>query len=181
MRAVERAAGAQFADVGMPEIAAHEPMGAASMGQYVDGGRAWVAVDGAGAVVGYVLADVVDGAGHVEQLSVDPGWQRRGLGRGLVDAVAGWACAHGMAGLTLTTFKDVPWNGPAYERMGFVVIPEDEWSPGLRALVAEEEGYGLDRDLRVVMGRAVAAVARPGIVASSNKLESTCLPSPPTP
>jgi hypothetical protein len=30
-----------------------------------------------------------------------------------------WAQRHGLAALTLTTFTDVPWNMPYYERLGF--------------------------------------------------------------
>ncbi len=41
-----------------------------------------------------------------------------GLGSSLVDHLDGWAAARGLAALTLTTYRDVPWNGPYYERLG---------------------------------------------------------------
>ena len=37
----------------------------------------------------------------------------------LIEHVAGWARAHGSPALTLTTFTEVPWNAPYYERLGF--------------------------------------------------------------
>jgi hypothetical protein len=35
-------------------------------------------------------------------------------------------------GLTLLTFRDVPWNGPWYARRGFTELAEADWGPGLR-------------------------------------------------
>jgi hypothetical protein len=61
-----------------------------------------------------------------------------------------------LALVTLTTFRDVPWNRPFYERRGFEVIGEEALTPALRARrEAEHEELGLDRDLRVVMRRRV--------------------------
>jgi hypothetical protein len=72
LQEVERLAGRQFADVGMPDIAAAEPMDAAALAGYAADGRSWVVLGPAGDVVGYVVVDVVDGNAHVEQLSVVP-------------------------------------------------------------------------------------------------------------
>jgi ribosomal protein S18 acetylase RimI-like enzyme len=152
IRDVERSAGQQFVDVGMPEIAAHEPMGPRPLAVYIDDGRAWVAV-AEEAVVGYVVVDVMDDAAHVEQISVAPAFQRRGICRALIDTVAAWARPRGLNALTLTTFRDVPWNRPLYEHLGFRVLGEDELSPALIALREEETRYGLDAELRVVMRR----------------------------
>ena len=41
----------------------------------------------------------------------------------LVLQVCDWAAGNGYASVTLTTFRDVPWNMPFYERLGFRVIP----------------------------------------------------------
>jgi hypothetical protein len=45
--------------------------------------------------------------------------QRRGLGGALVSTVCTWARAQGCPTVTLTTFRDVPWNGPFYQELGF--------------------------------------------------------------
>lgn len=149
-RDVERAAGVAFRDVGLPEIAEHEPMEAEAMRAYCDAGRAWVAeVDGT--VAGYVLVDVVGGRAHVEQISVAPDRQGTGLGRALLDEVDRWAAAQGMDAVTLTTFRDVPWNAPLYAHLGYEVV--DDPSPALRAVVAHETELGLDPSIRVVMRR----------------------------
>jgi ribosomal protein S18 acetylase RimI-like enzyme len=45
-------------------------------------------------------------------VSVHPRCARRGVGRALIDHLADHARATGAPALTLTTFADVPWNGP---------------------------------------------------------------------
>jgi hypothetical protein len=35
----------------------------------------------------------------------------------------------------------VPWNAPYYRRLGFVVVPEELWTPGLRERIAEETAF----------------------------------------
>ncbi|MEO7429249.1 MAG: GNAT family N-acetyltransferase, partial [Acidimicrobiales bacterium] len=131
---IERAAGERFRHVGMPEIADDDPGSVDELAEYANDGRSWVAVDDAGTPVGYVLVDVVDGNAHIEQVSVIPAAQASGIGRALVDHVATWAMARGAPALTLTTFRDVPWNAPLYEHLGFRVLAEPELGPELRAL-----------------------------------------------
>lgn len=151
-RVVERAAGAAFRDAGLPEIAEHEPMSAEGMRAACDARRARVA-EVEGSLAGYVLAEVVDGCAHVEQISVAPDHQGTGLGRALLAQVGGWAREQGMPAVTLTTFRDVPWNAPLYAHLGYEVV--DNPSPGLRAVVAHESELGLDPAIRVVMRRAL--------------------------
>ncbi len=158
---IERAAGRAFADVGMPEIAADEPLPVEELDRHRRAGLAWVAADADEDPVGYLLAEPVDGALHVEQVSVHPRAGRRGVGRALLEHAAAHAGAAGLDALTLTTFADVPWNAPYYRRCGFRVLEEREWSPGLRAIRARETAHGLDRWPRVCMRRDLApAVSR---------------------
>jgi ribosomal protein S18 acetylase RimI-like enzyme len=102
-------------------------------------------------VVGFVIVDMVDGAAHIEQVSVVLASQGRGVGRALIDQVRRWAGEHGLPALSLTTFNDVPWNRPLYEHLGFRVIAAEEIGPGLRALMAKEAAHGLDPASRVAM------------------------------
>jgi len=70
----------------------------------------------------------------------------------LVRAVCEWATVSGYALLTLTTFRDVPWNYPFYARLGFVEISRETSRPELAAIVLDEADRGLDPETRVVMG-----------------------------
>ena len=60
-----------------------------------------------------------------------------------------------MAALTLTTFRDVPWNAPYYARCGFHILDGDEITAGLETIRAREAARGLDRWPRVRMRRPV--------------------------
>lgn len=147
LQAIERAAGARFRDIGMHEVAAHEPASVAVLAGYAADGRSWVAVDASDEPIGYVLVDRVDGLTHVEQLSVLPAHHGRGVGRALIEHVI---ARHG-APVTLTTFRDVEWNQPLYDHLGFRVMADAEIGPELRSLVAAEAAHGLDPATRVCM------------------------------
>ncbi|HKH05426.1 MAG TPA: GNAT family N-acetyltransferase [Acidimicrobiales bacterium] len=151
LRAIERAAGERFRTVGLGWVADDEPTSVAALAAYAADGRSWVAVDAAGTPVGYLIAEVVDGCAHVEQVSVAPSAQGTGVGRALLDAVGGWAAAAGRPAVTLTTFADVPWNRPLYEHLGFRVVAEEEIGPGLAAVRAAEAAHGLDPATRACM------------------------------
>jgi GNAT superfamily N-acetyltransferase len=155
------AAGLRFLDVGLPDVATAEPAPVSHLETFRAAGRAWVVTDDGDQPVGYALARVVDRAGHLEQLSVLPSHGGRGLGRLLIDHVAGWAAGRGLAALTLSTFRDVPWNGPYYERCGFTVLAEEGLGPGLRAARRRERRAGLDVSRRQFMRRPVGPVRDP--------------------
>lgn len=153
LRDIERAAGAAFAEIDMLEVAGDEPPSPATLTGYQRQGRAWAQVDDSDWPVAYLIADVVDGAVHIEQVSVDPAHAGGRLGLGLIEHVAEWARLRGFDSLTLTTFTNVAWNAPYYERCGFRVVVDSELTPGLRRIRAEEAESGLDRWPRTVMRR----------------------------
>ncbi|WP_433405327.1 GNAT family N-acetyltransferase [Streptomyces sp. CA-146814] len=154
---IERAAGEPFRTLGMHSVADDDPPPLDLLESYRQAGRCWVATDPLSATgdrpLGYVIADPVDGALHIEQISVDPVAARRGIGRTLIDRLAALAPGQGLTALTLTTFSDVPWNAPYYTRIGFRVLRESELTDGLRTIRGEEAQHGLDRWPRVCMRR----------------------------
>ncbi|MEV0267487.1 GNAT family N-acetyltransferase [Hamadaea sp. NPDC050747] len=152
---IEVEAGRLFADAGMDEIAGDEGAPLSVLAEHQAAGHAWVAeVDGA--VVGYLIAEEVDGCLHVEQISVRPAYGRRGIGAALLEAAAECALAENRPALTLTTFVEVPWNAPYYARHGYRLLAEDELTPGLRAIREREAGLGLDKWPRTAMRRDLA-------------------------
>jgi GNAT superfamily N-acetyltransferase len=152
---IERAAGDPFRELGMADIADDEPPALDLLDGYRRAGRAWVAVDEEDRPRAYLIAEPVDAALHIEQISVHPDAARRGVGRTLLAYAADRAREEGLTGLTLTTFAQVPWNAPYYLRIGFRVLEEAELTPGLRTIRAAEAGHGLDRWPRVCMRRAL--------------------------
>ena len=139
----------------MPEIALDDPGSGPALERFRAAGRAWVAVDADDRPVAYLVSSVVDGCAHVEQVSVAAAHARRGLGAALIDHLAALAAAEGRPALTLTTFRDVPWNAPYYERLGFTVVAPGDQGPELAALVAEEAERIPGEAARVAMRRAV--------------------------
>src|SRR5690349_11406135 len=70
LQAIQLAAGDAFRDAGMSSVAESPPLPAESLSGYRQAGRAWAAVDDHDEPVGFVVADVIDGAAHIEQISV---------------------------------------------------------------------------------------------------------------
>lgn len=143
----------------MSDVAAAEPMAPDTLVAYAQDGRCWAAVDSRDQAVGFVVVDLVDGCAHVEQISVHPEHQGRGLARRLLKTVDLWATERGLPATTLTTFTAVPWNQPLYEHLGFVVLDEAQLSPGLRKVRDAETSHGLDPRLRVCMQRTISPTA----------------------
>jgi GNAT superfamily N-acetyltransferase len=139
----------------MDGVADDDPPSAEDLMAYQRDGRAWVVADEGDRAVAYLLVGQVDQNAHIEQVSVHPGHARRGLGRALIDQAEAWAATHGLEGLTLTTFADVPWNAPYYARLGFRTLAVDEMTTGLRGVRAQEAALGLDAWPRVTMRRSV--------------------------
>ena len=93
-------------------------------------GRLWVVLAD-DVPVGFARVEMIEpDVAHLEEIDILPEHGRRGLGTGLVLQVCQWAAAHGYEAITLTTFRDVPWNMPFYSRIGFRLVPTEQLSPG---------------------------------------------------
>jgi GNAT superfamily N-acetyltransferase len=156
---VELAANALFAGRPVAGVVANDATGMDELAHAHAAGLLWVARVPGGPPIGFALLELVDGAVHLEEIDVDPAHGQRGVGRALLDAVVAWAKRAGHPALTLTTFRDIPWNAPFYARAGFRVLPPGEVGPGLAALVREEAARGLDPAERVVMRLDLAGAA----------------------
>ena len=114
-------------------------------------GQLWVALS-SDMPVGFALVEMLEpDAAHLEEIDVHPDHGRRGLGTRLVRHVCRWAETQGHGALTLTTFRDVPWNMPFYARLGFEEVAPAALTPALRALLEDEARRGLDPGRRVAM------------------------------
>jgi GNAT superfamily N-acetyltransferase len=138
LRRIERDAGRAFAEIGMAEIAADEPLSVGELEAFRADGRAWVAVDARDRPVAYLLSSVVDGCAHIDQVSVATAQAGRGLGAALIEHLAATALTEDRPALTLTAFRDVPWNAPYYRRLGFAIVEPSDQGPELAALVGRE-------------------------------------------
>ncbi len=147
--AIERAAGERFRDY--PELAwltEGEVISAEQHLDYAERGLSWLALANE-LPVGFILAETHVSSLFIVELSVHLDWQGKGIGRRLIACVADQARKRGLASLTLTTFRDVPWNAPFYARLGFEMITT--LTPELREKREEETAHGLAYDARCAM------------------------------
>ncbi len=152
VRAIERASASRFLGTDRAWLADDDPTDAETLAERVGSGGVLVACEGQ-VPVAFVMFREVEGCGYVEQVDVLPTHERRGIGARLIAAVADLARARGWTALTLSTFKDVPFNAPYYRRLGFADV--DVLTPGMAEIRAEHEARGLDESTRVFMRREV--------------------------
>jgi ribosomal protein S18 acetylase RimI-like enzyme len=152
---IERAASEMFRSLSLDFVADDDPGSPEELAPYVHGERAFVATDATDLPIAYIILDAVDGAAHIEQVSVHPEHARQGIGRELIDRAAAWACANGLRSLTLTTYVDVPWNAPYYRRLGFRHLSPREETAGLRMIKRGERAAGLEVWPRTSMVRSL--------------------------
>lgn len=153
--AVERAAARTFASLpDLAWIAGTAPMAAWRHRQLIAHQASWVAEQD-GRPIGFLIAQPAGTELHIVELSVMPLCQNRGLGRRLIATAAGEARRRGMDALTLTTFREVPWNAPFYARLGFEEVPARALTPRLAAIRAGEARHGLPSQQRCAMRRTL--------------------------
>jgi RimJ/RimL family protein N-acetyltransferase len=129
-----------YAEAGVPiDTTSDDPFFAREIREWteaLDAGRLLFACAPSGEPVGFASLGFVEGAPHLEQLSVRRAWMQRGLGRALVERAIRWSVGAGE--LWLTTYDHLPWNRPFYERMGFERVDELRCGPRMRAILADE-------------------------------------------
>ncbi len=108
-----------------------------------------------GVPAGFALLWNVDGHGHLAELGVRLGFQKRGIGRLLLEASETWAIQSGFSKITLTTFRDVPWNEEFYRRYGYEALEVRDGDVDLMAVIEEENEAGLWVEPRVVMYKSL--------------------------
>lgn len=154
--ALEHAAGQMFRDSPHPDIAEHPPSDPEAFEPLAAAGRLIVLETADGAlIVGAAIMALAGEDAHICEFDVLPAHQGRGLGAQLLDACAAWGRGLGARRLTLTTFRDVAWNQPYYERRGFREIAETDGNAEIDAELALgiEEGWG--GPCRVAMARPI--------------------------
>ena len=148
---IELAAAALFPVEDVPEHIRSTATGLDDLALVQADGMLWAALSADETPVGFAIVRVVDGFAHIQEIDVHPEHGRRGIGTSLIHSVCIWARSHGIAAVTLTTFRHLPWNAPFYERLGFRPLKPGELTPGLAAIVRDEVARGLDPAKRVAM------------------------------
>jgi ribosomal protein S18 acetylase RimI-like enzyme len=138
---VERSAGLRFRTIpDLAWLADGDDMPIERHLRYIAQGTEWVALNQAGELLGFLAAEIIQRDLHIWELAVRDDAQGRGIGRGLIEVACAFAADKRLAFLMLTTFADVPWNAPWYERLGFQRVLDDA---RLSAIVSSEIARGL--------------------------------------
>lgn len=140
-----------FAEAGHPEfvggatVSEHEAQAAIEQGWLV------VVEIAERGVVGFALLARPDTELQLHQLSVHPDVGRQGIGTELLQYCVDAARLRGEPSLVLNTQADVAWNMPWYQRFGFEVVAETEWTASMRDIARMQKAEGLLWATRVHM------------------------------
>lgn len=148
---LEDEAGRRYGEVGLPpDLEGLDPV---VIDEAQRSGLLWVATHTGDRPIGFALCWLRPDAIHLRELDVHPSSMGRGVGRALIEYVCKEAKARGLSSVTLTTFRDVPFNAPLYTHLGFRVA--DPAPPWLQLIRDEEDATILRTWPRVAMVRAV--------------------------
>ena len=153
LREIEDQAGTLFSGLGLIDETLDVSFPPEELARLIGIGQVWVACTANDVPIGVVIASLREGSVYVEEIDVLPAHGRRGLGGRLLARVCAWAQEQGHLAVTLSTFRDVPWNGPFYRKHAFKDLTPAQWTPGMRAIRESEERHGLQVEARVFMRR----------------------------
>lgn len=151
MPAIERAAAEMFThDPGLERFDPDDTWEVADLQRLIRKGHCLVAHVGE-EMAGFLVAEPFRRELHIWEMNVHPRFQQRGIGAGLVRAAQIDARNTGFKALTLTTFRDLAWNGPFYARLGFEEVTALDAHLRLAGELANEVDDGLPADRRCAM------------------------------
>ena len=102
-------------------------------------------------VCGFVAVNTKDQQAYIEEISVHPNAGRQGVGRRLMESAIEWAKASGYQSIYLTTYRDVPFNAPFYQKLGFVEATPETLGPDMAKTRKSEQERGFDQRPRIAM------------------------------
>ena len=154
---IESKAAARFAGWRVPRAVLTKTTPLPTLAAAQATGQLWVALSRSDDPVGFGLVEALGTRLHLEELDVLPDHGGRGIGTALVDEIERWARLNRFREIALTTFRDVPWNAPFYQRMGYEIVDEPSLDAVLRRWLEDDGARGLDRTRRVAMRKRLDA------------------------
>jgi GNAT superfamily N-acetyltransferase len=102
-------------------------------------------------IVAFLNGEFASDGLHIWQIAVHKDHHGHGIGRELIEAARLIAIENGYKSLTLTTFRDAPWNEPYYRRLGFETVSDPALHPRLAGILDKEARAGLPPGQRCAM------------------------------
>ncbi len=148
---IELAAASLFAEADLPLCLRFKTTAKEDLNYALENRRLWVAVGADEKVVGFAVADIIDGEAHLSEVDVMPEFGRLGIGTRLVQITVDWARELKFNSLSLVTYRHLPWNAPFYEKLCFDYVDAANYGPELAELFEFEKQAGIDTSKRVAM------------------------------
>lgn len=98
----------------------------------------WLVEDARGRILGFCYAQELADSLYLAEISSHPAARGMGIGHKLVAHVRKTAADRDLSGVTLTTYRDIPWNAPWYQRQGFIVLEASSLCSELRDIVQHQ-------------------------------------------
>jgi predicted N-acetyltransferase YhbS len=151
LTAIERDAAISLIEAGVPLPDAGSATPLDVLAQARAEGLLFVAVDADDRPVGFLICGEQDGALYIGELDVVRTWQRRGIGRALVEKALEEVRSRRLWGAMLTTDRFAAFNAPFYASFGFSEPAPADMPVSLAATLAEEAAAGHDPARRTGM------------------------------
>jgi ribosomal protein S18 acetylase RimI-like enzyme len=152
---VERSAAEIFRTVNLGFLADGDTVDPAALRAMAQANHLWVATNRFDQPIGFVGGEYLSGNFHIVEISVAKEFQGKGVGKALMTAMVEHISREGYNSITLTTYKNLPWNGPWYSRLGFFEVNAHDMGRDYLDLLASEAQHGLDVRSRCVMRKTL--------------------------
>lgn len=152
LREMDIATRPQFVERGYPEANEAGSIPDAVAAKAIEEGRLLIArLSDTKVLVGWMYLTRSDGELCLGQIIVDPSRQQEGIGSLMMAWLISHSVAAGESSIVLSTQRDLPWNRPWYEALGFLVIAETDWSEHMSLVQRQHVAEGIDWGRRVHM------------------------------
>jgi len=121
----------------------------------INANHLWVAVDRMDDPIGFVGGENIEGNFHIVEISVARLFQGKGVGRALMTRMTEDIRREGYNAITLTTYRDLDWNGRWYTRMGFLEMNVESMGPDYWKIWQIEARHGFNMASRCLMRKII--------------------------
>jgi ribosomal protein S18 acetylase RimI-like enzyme len=152
---VERSAAEIFRTVNLDFLVENPTVDPYLLVAMANANHLWIAVDKFDQPIGFVGGEYLDGNFHIVEISVAKNFQGMGVGKALMKVLVEQTRREGYKAMTLTTYRNLPWNAPWYSKMGFFEVNAQEMGKTFEDILEIEAKHGLDINNRCVMVKAL--------------------------
>jgi GNAT superfamily N-acetyltransferase len=148
---VERSAAELFRSANLDFLVDGSTVDPKVLAAMIDAQHLWVACDFMDYPIGFSGGEAIEGNFHLVEISVAQDFQGKGVGRALMERMEADVQREGYKAITLTTYRNLGWNGPWYSRIGFLEVNPAKMGRTYLGILENERQHGFDMSARCVM------------------------------